>query len=160
MRLVSMRRALIIGLISCTAAFCFVAVWQYWYVPRRELAQSQLAREQWLLSTKASLSEAANPTAVTMPLPEGEDWAALDVIRFSDGWARFACHTFHDSERIGDIALLRASDGTFYISDFHFCVGILEYSQQLLELAKRQPPPKNIGHFIEQYGPVHGWKKL
>jgi len=84
------------------------------------------------------------------------EWVAIAgdhaYMLFTDGWAVFVAHTFHDSERIGDVALLRASDGTLYISHFHFCVGVTEYVGS--------PRPQNIQGFLQKYKDIHGWKRI
>jgi len=54
-------------------------------------------------------------------LPMGR-WAGNGYILFSNGWAAFACHTFHDSEKIGDVALL-GHLMEFLCQPFHFCIG-------------------------------------
>src|SRR5262245_6087506 len=117
-----MRRAKIIASIVLFCAIVGVlAAWRPW----------EMTREQWIRETLVELRQSPPPpgdisTHLTAKLPDGVSevmWAGAGYMIFEDGWARFIHHTFHSSERIGDVALLRASDGSIYVSRFHFCVG-------------------------------------
>jgi len=61
---------------------------------------------------------------------------------------------------VGDIGLLRDSEGSYYICQYHFCVGLHEYWQQVRPPQEQRPRPRDIGHFIELYGQTNGWKRI
>ena len=109
------------------------------------------AQAQWLENERQTLASRAAPSAGLVQTFRPGDWAGQGYLVFSNGWASFAFHTFHDSEKIGDIALLRTSEGVFYTSHFHFCVGETEFSSQ--------PQPRDVSQFLEIYGAKQGWSK-
>ena len=128
---------LLVFLIASTIAILFCA--------RRH------AQAQWLKSAAQELQSRGTPPADLMhTLPMGR-WAGNGYILFSNGWAAFACHTFHDSEKIGDVALLRTPDGVLYVSHFHFCIGETEYYGW--------PQPRDFSSFLEIFGAKQGWKR-
>jgi hypothetical protein len=91
------------------------------------------------------------PTSLTAALSE-DIWAADGYLIFTNGWAAFNSHTFHDSSFLGDVAVLAASDGSIYISHYHFCITFGEY--------RSRPRPKDIEEFIRLYGRIQSWKKI
>jgi hypothetical protein len=109
------------------------------------------AQAQWLENARQTLASRNAPTADIVHTFRSGNWAGQGYLTFSNGWASFDFHTFHDSEKIGDIALLRTSDGVYYTSHFHFCVGETEFSSQ--------PQPRDISQFLEIYGAKQGWTK-
>ena len=118
-------------------------------------AYRQTGQAAWIHGATTALRGYPAPSPDLKPMRDGE-WVAIAgdhaYMLFTDGWAVFVAHTFHDSERIGDVALLRASDGTLYISHFHFCVGVTEYVGS--------PRPQNIQGFLQKYKDIHGWKRI
>ena len=118
-------------------------------------AYRQTGQAAWIHATTSALRDYSGPSTSLKPVRSGE-WVVNagdhGYMLFSDGWAIFVAHTFHESERIGDVALLRTSDGGLYISHFHFCVGVTEYVGR--------PRPQNIQDFLRKYGGVHGWKRI
>ena len=145
-----MRRLIIITVVALVAVSTVLLVWRPW----------EMTRERWIHSAMQRLREMPPPpTNLVTSVGEG-DWAGKGYMLFSNGWACFSYHTFHESERVGDIALLRASDGSFYVCHFHFCVGLGEYWQSVRPPEERQLQPRDIGHFIELYEKKQGWKRL
>ena len=145
-----MRRGLIIGIVALVTVSAALLSWQPW----------QMTSERWIRNSVVQLRQMPPPPAgLASSLGQGE-WAGQGYLLFTNGWACFASTTFHSSERVGDIGLLRASDGSFYICHFHFCVGLLEYRQDIRRPEERQGRPQDIGQFIEHYGKINGWERL
>lgn len=145
-----MRRFLIIGVMILAAIAASLLAW--W--------PGVLTQEKWIRHAMQQLRQTPPPPAGLASSPGGGEWAGQGYLLFTNGWACFTSHTVHSSGRVGDIGLLRASDGSFYISHFHFCVGLDEYSQQVHPPEQRQARPRDIGHFIELYGQTHGWTRI
>ena len=145
-----MRRSLIIGVVVLVAITASLLTWRPW----------ELTRKRWIHNAMHQLRQTTPPPAnLASSLGQGE-WAGQSYLLFTNGWACFRSHTFHSSERVGDIGMLRASDGSFYICHFHFCVGLKEYWQEVRPPEEQQARPRDINHFIELYGKTHGWKRL
>jgi hypothetical protein len=141
-RRIDMRRWTII-IIALVALLAIVAgVWKPW----------SMTQAQWLAKTTQELRSCVPPPAYLVTnLPPGR-WVAQRYLIFSNDWACFAYHTFHRSERIGDVALLRGADGSFYISRYHFCAGLPEDPDA--------PQPKDLADFLKTYGTDQQWKRL
>jgi hypothetical protein len=105
----------------------------------------------WLENASQTLASRGAPPADLIRTFRPGNWAGNGYILFSNGWAAFACHTFHDSEKIGDVALLRTPDGVLYVSHFHFCIGEMEFFQQA--------QPRDFQRFLQIYGTKQGWKR-
>ncbi len=145
-----MRRRLIIGVIALGVAAAGLLALRPW----------ESARERWIRSATRQLRQVPPPPAsLGSSLGSGE-WAGEGYILFTNGWACFRSHTFHASEEVGDIGLLRASDGSFYICHFHFCLGLGAYWTATWAGVKPRPRPRDIRHFIEIYGPTQGWTRI
>jgi hypothetical protein len=124
--------------ISLLVALCIVKPWR-------------MTRQQWITKTTAELRSMGPPPS---PLVQGLKngwWVTQHYLIFSNDWACFACNTFHDSERIGDVGLLLSSTGQFYISRHHFCTGLPEDPTE-----KR---PANLPDFFHLYE-KHNWAKV
>ena len=124
----------------------------------------ELRRERWIRSAMRQLRQAPPPPTSLAPSLSSKEWT-LDYdgqgyIFFTNGWAWFATHTVESSKRVGDIGLLRASDGSFYICHHHFSYGVGAYLQWPKANDKQQPRPRDIRHFIELYGQTQGWKRI
>ena len=109
------------------------------------------------IHTTVRILQSWPPPSPEIKLAAKGDWAVnvgdrRGYLLFVDSWAVFAAHTLHASERIGDVALLQASDGAIYISHFHFCVGLGEFSDQ--------PQPKDLQDFLQEYGAKQQWQRL
>ena len=61
---------------------------------------------------------------------EGEDeggWFTTDLLALKNGdWIAYAAKCSKEDSRIHDIFIGRASDGKWYYSTFHFCIGMLD----------------------------------
>jgi hypothetical protein len=110
------------------------------------------AQSQWLQTTIKTLEKRGAPPANLAQTFRPEAWAGEGYILFSNRWVQFACHTFHDSEKIGDIAVVRTPDNVCYVSHYHFCISESEYYGW--------PQPKDFSQFLEIFGSKQGWKKV
>lgn len=109
-------------------------------------------RAQWLQQATQQLGKLGPPSPDLKPVEH--PWISRDYMLFSNDWASYAVHTAHASPTIGDVALLRTPDGSFYISDHHFCMGMHgDYG------APDQPRPTDFTHFLKLYGSSHRWMK-
>ncbi|NBV20453.1 MAG: hypothetical protein EBS05_00430 [Proteobacteria bacterium] len=77
----------------------------------------------------------------------GEDdggWFTSDLLVFKNGdWIAYGAKCSKEDIRIHDIFVGRASDGKWYYSTFHFCIGMLD-----LRVEER---PENLSKFITTY---------
>jgi hypothetical protein len=87
-------------------------------------------------------------------------WILPDYLIFSNGWAAYRIHTIHDGKDVGDTTVLRTSDGNYYLSHLHFCVGIIEDMEASLSLNKSSPPPADAKDFIEHFGKRQEWNLM
>jgi hypothetical protein len=109
-------------------------------------------QDRWMQhSIKQLHQKEAPPASLANALPEGV-WAKDGYLLFTNGWAAFTSHTFHDSLLLGDVAVLVASDGSTYLSHYHFCITEGEY--------RFRPRPRDIGESIGIYGRMQSWKKI
>jgi hypothetical protein len=104
------------------------------------------AQAIWLWSEVQRLQNLGAPPMTLATNREPNAWSKDGFLVFSNGWAAFACHTIHDpdSENIGDIALLRTSDGIIYVSYYHFCCGEWTFDTE--------DRPRDFSQFLEVYG--------
>lgn len=117
-------------------------------------AENKAEQALWIKKTTQKLQDRGAPSAELMHTLKPGQWAGHGYLLFSNGWASFACHTIHDSEEIGDVALLRTSDGAIYISHYHFCVGEGEF------WFSHRAQPKNFSKFLElKIFSGQGWKR-
>ncbi|MGC3961552.1 MAG: hypothetical protein QM813_27600 [Verrucomicrobiota bacterium] len=145
-----------LGLLDEWRPFLLYQRWWYYTKEEREviLAEETWTGSQWLQHAITQLEKrGAPPTTLTLA-PDRKEWAAKGYLLFVKGWAAFESHSSHDSARIGDIGLLRTSDGAFYTNDFHYCLGESEYH------GSKQAQPNNFLDFLERYGNTQKWKQL
>jgi hypothetical protein len=139
----------VIGILLA-ASMTSLLVWRPW----------EMTREQWIREAKLQLRTVPPPPAHLANSLGPEQWARDGYLLFTNGWARMVSHTFHDSERVGDVAFLRSSDGTLFMSGFHFCTG--EYQYFVLgavpgESVVPDGKPADIQQFIQRFGKQHDW---
>ncbi len=131
----------------------FQAYFRWWYHTKQErewiLAEETGTKESWLENAIVKLQAQHTLPPEIIRSSETNAWADKGYLVFSNGWASFTSHSSHDSEKIGDVSLLRTSDGDYYISDFHFCLGVCEFSIR----------PKDFSEFLALYGDKHHWIK-
>jgi len=125
---------------------------------------SAVAQRQWILQAVQELSQMLPPSPA---LERNTDksgsytwWSRPDYLIFSNGWAAYKIHTVHDGEKVGDIAVLRASDGALYYSNEHYCVGITEWMEPHPSLEAQSPAPSDLRDFLAHYGERQDWKSF
>lgn len=95
--------------------------------------QKWLAAETNVLAAKA----AKDPT-------ESDAWLAEHLILMKSGeWIAYASECSKNNRWIHDIFLGRASDGKWYYSTYHFCIGMLEL--------KMEEQPETLSSFAKDY---------
>ena len=109
------------------------------------------AQAVWLWSEVQHLQNLGTPSMTLTTNQEPNTWSKDGFLIFSNGWAAFVCHTIHDSENIGDVALLRTPDGVFYVSHYHFCCG-----EWTFDAGDR---PGDFAQFLELYGTKQNWTR-
>lgn len=101
----------------------FFAVPTMWLVVG--LAWYWTTQSLWVAHATKELDQRGAPPACLVQSLESNQWVseASKFFVFSNGWASYAYSTMHESSAIGDVALLRTSDGAVYICHYHFCSG-------------------------------------
>lgn len=138
-----------------------------WLLSSRHHAYSGVAAQrQWLLRAAQELTQAA-PPAPALPSTPGTNnlgrppWQSLpNYLVFSNGWVGYRINTIHDDEAIGDIAVLRSSDGALYYSTQHYCVGITEWMEPEFTGEVNPAPPSNLRDYLAHYGRAQRWNTL
>lgn len=125
-----MRRLVIIAAVSSAIFLIGLAVW----------TPATVAQARWLRKTAVELHACGPPPPEARASLAPGRWANERYLIFSNDWASFAYNTFHDSERLGDIALLRGADGSLYVSHYHFCTGLPD--------PPNAPRPANLADFL------------
>ena len=106
---------------------------------------------RWIRAAKNELDGLGQPPPRFTEGVQGE-WASGPWLIFSSGWACFTCRNIHFQEDPRDIALLRTSNGQYYLSHFHFEFGTGTYLQQ--------SKPRDLEDFMSRYEQEQGWKRL
>jgi hypothetical protein len=71
-------------------------------------------------------------------------WLSKDIVLMKNGdWIVYANRCVKEDWRISDIFIGRGSDGKWYYSTYHFCVGMLAL--------RTEEQPANLAHFAETY---------
>ena len=108
----------------------------------------------WLQTAINELKSRSAPSNEAILEANTNGWVTSNHLIFSNDWATYKIHTFHESDDLGDINLLRGPDGTLYLSHFHFCVGIYG------EIPAEDGRPKDFKEFLAHYGTQQNWKLL
>jgi hypothetical protein len=139
----------------------YIVYIRWWYNTKAERewmeAEERGTPTQWLQSARQDLQKRGAPSPELIRSIQSGHWAGGGYLLFSNGWASFAWHSSHESERyggrIGNIALLRTPEGDFYVSHFHFCLGEAEFQGQ------NKTQPKDLSQFLEIYGTEQQWRR-
>jgi len=96
----------------------------------------------WLASVVRQLkAEMAKPEA------DSGDWVSEHLILMrNQEWMIYANKCRKEDKRIHDIFIARGSDGKWYYSTYHFCIGMIN--------AKVEEQPESLRAFIQRYSLV------
>lgn len=111
------------------------------------------ARKQWKASAISQIDQKVRDTRwleseirelKKQVATDAERWFSESLILATNGdWLVCASQCHKQDSRIHDIFIGRASDGKWYYSTYHFCVGKL-----VLKMAE---PPGSLNEFIQSY---------
>lgn len=144
-----LKKLVLIGLI-CTAALCLC----WWFNPERDPLRTP-ARKAWKQKAIADITtRVANPAWLSNELAsltvkagqtEGyEAWLSDSLILMKSGeWLCYTNICVKQPGGIHDLFIARGSDGTWYYSTFHFCIGMV--------VLRCQEQPEDLKSFCETY---------
>lgn len=109
------------------------------------------ARREWkqqhLAELAARVAEASWPSNELARMESGQEedrWLSKRIIRMESGeWLAYASVCAKEPAGIADLFVARGSDGKWYYSTFHFCIGMLNL--------KIEDQPKNLAEFTSNY---------
>jgi len=81
-----------------------------------------------------------------------------DYFLFTNGWATYDLHSVHAMDGLGDLAMLRLSDGRLYFSKLHYCMGITDMMQP--SGPEQSTQPANADDFLKGVGRYQQWTLL
>lgn len=97
----------------------------------------------WIASEIATLKANASKEPT-----DSERWLSPTLIQMTNGeWIAYSNICSKQDSRIHDIFIGRASDGKWYYSTFHFCIGLLVLKMQ----GEMEGQPASISKFAEEY---------
>lgn len=99
----------------------------------------------WMSDPKWLAAETNTLAAKAAKDPSDSDaWLSERLILMKNGeWIAYASECSKKDRRIHDIFLGRASDGKWYYSSYHFCIGMLEL--------KMEEQPETLSSFAKDY---------
>jgi hypothetical protein len=118
------------------------------------------AQRRWMVKAVQELSKVAPPSFESKPSTNAWENTWLghpEYLLFSNDWAAYRINTIHDIPEIGDITVLRSSDGRFYSSRMHYCVGIGEWMDPEPMSDRQSPAPSDLTDFLEHVGRLQHW---
>jgi len=87
---------------------------------------SQLAHPMWPSNEVARLSHRG-----TSDPSDSDRWLSEDLILMHNGdWLTYRSVCQKEKRRIADLFIARGSDGRWYYSTFHFCIGMLDLKME------------------------------
>ncbi len=100
---------------------------------------SQVAQPTWPRNEVARLSHRG-----TNDPSDSDRWLSEHVILMRNGdWLTYSSVCQKENRRIADLFIARGSDGRWYYSTFHFCVGMLDL--------KMEDQSENLPAFVKAY---------
>ena len=122
----------------------------------RDSVKVQRQRE-WICQRIAELRQIGPPSDDSEQRASYSPWITPRYLIFSNSWAAYRIHTSHSSRLIGEVALLRTSDGRIYSSKLHYCVGIADW---MLRSEGEIPCPADADDFFGNQGKRQQWNLL
>lgn len=114
-------------------------------------------QRQWIQNAVAEMANLPMPTLNTNLIGHEVAWILPQALVFSNGWAAYKTHTIHEGNDVGDVAVLRTSDGLFYVSHTHFCAGITGLMEPSPYDEEPCAQPADAGNFLAGVGRFQGW---
>jgi hypothetical protein len=111
---------------------------------KRREALRQKKEHDWMQTAIHQLSRTPPPSPDLGWGTNTLDWITPDYLVFSNGWAVYKMHWFHENDGMRDMAFLRGPDGALYFTRRHFCGGGLEPG-------KNKVRPRDLKEFLEKY---------
>jgi len=119
------------------------------------------SQKQWISDTFREL-EHKTPASLTITNRDGNAiWVTQDVhnshsgfLLFSNGWAAYEIHNLHGLGSF-DTAILRTSDGAYYMSPLHY-----HNLMGFMKGPKFETPPASFADFLQNYGCAQEWAVL
>lgn len=139
MRKIAITLTVIIGLGSAAVFFLIKRADEHHSAERREwknraveAIKSDLADPDYLKRRFGKIPGASDGIYVTV-----EEWKISDTIICGDAsWLAYRAHCHKEGAEVHDIFIAKGSDGKWYHSDYHFCVGMMMLESQPLSLAE------------------------
>lgn len=125
---------------------------------RQEVARAKREHD-WTQAAFAALQHVHPPPAERLQSAENAQWLGSDYLVFSNGWAAYKLHSWHANDGMGDIALMKTSDGPVYFSDFHFCGGITT-DMELQPNGEIKTRPRDAKDFLKHYANRQSWRNF
>ena len=120
------------------------------------------AQRRWIQQTVQELAQKASPPfglkQCAGDSSENTWWRLPGYLIFSNGWAAYKINTIHNSSKVGDVAVLKTSDGAYYYCHSHFCTGISEWMDT--GPYSIGPAPADAKDFLTHCGKFQGWNLL
>jgi hypothetical protein len=130
-------------------------------LPRDTFKVTAQRQWQWILQAVQDLSQAAPPSlppaSGTNTSRENSWWGHPNYLIFSNGWAAYRINSIHDGPDVGDIAVLRTSEGAFYYSNQHYCAGITESMDPMPGAKEEIAAPSDLKDFLEHDARPQRW---
>jgi hypothetical protein len=123
--------------------------WRRW----RESVQIK-SEVEWIQKATRQLQQVGTPPIEVIQGAVTGRWATEKWLIFTNGWAGYAMHSWHENDGMDDIALLRTSEGSFYLSRCHLCCGI---TSELRPSDGETTRPADAKDFIERRARRQEW---
>jgi hypothetical protein len=116
-----MRKIIIVGLLACAATAVIV------YALKKADVHHSAERRAWKNAAINAIEESLRENPAT-PAAAGEEaeWMSAEWIHCMNGdWLAYRQQCHKQDPKVHDIFIAKGSDGRWYYSDYHFCVGAM-----------------------------------
>jgi len=138
----SVKKPLVI-LITSTLLLAVICAVAFLRPSRLQSSARRAWKEKSIADIAARVADPSWPTS-TNELGDDASWLSDHIILTRDGeWLAFANSCQKQDGRIPDIFLARGSDGLWYYSTYHFCVGML--------VLRVEEQPEDLATFAKTY---------
>lgn len=112
----------------------------------------------WIQQTAQRLKQVQPPTTEPGPGAPDAPWVVPGYFIFKNGWAAYDHHSVHAMDGLGDLAVLRLSDGRLYFSKLHYCCGMTDMMQP--SGPEQLPQAEDAEDFLAGTGRYQQWTLL